>query len=1521
MISTPIYNNKTEEHNSPPIPNPSNLNNNPPILNIATHNVRSFNDSFKQKYLTNLYLLNRLDIIGLQETNFNSNKDTSHLRFSLPPTYVPFLEHKQSTQQVGFGVGLLIKDHLANHIYKHAGNLGRYIYIDLQFPARFKIRIINIYLSSNNPQLRTQTIKEVSEIIRQALSTNMQIILLGDFNAVPNRPNNPSKINEFFALLNSLNLFNTCDLLHNDANTSHPTFHRPNSSTNSRIDHIFVSSALLTGLSSSTIANIEPQYTDHSIVCNKILIPEMTHRTISPKAIKKLTFLYDNITDQQWDAFSKKTDNLLNACHLKNMTPSRLTSIHNVNFYWNHLQNCIIKAAESTLPHKWSANHTQDLRPKALKDDYRQLFNLQKLHRISLQCINRGTVKDSWLNIYNKVKKFASTYDTSFENLHTISTNVIIETLPKIKSLLDLVSTALKIKEDEYKTKMIKEALNQRCENFQSNQSRMIDSILERKRQTIILDRCLDNSLSNSGLLTSEEDVKKETARHFQHAAGPQRSSQEIPEEWIPFYNPLNTVDPSIYNDLMSAPTEDEWNQIIKSLPNDKASGPSKISNELLKHLGTYTNKAYWIFICGCLNLSLTPDAWNLAFVYPIAKPKPWEFNLHNTRPITLLECPRKALVKLINKRLLNILSTNKVLLGNNFAGLPFRSTFEPIHILDNLIYDHHSQQKDHLWFLFQDMSKAYDRVNMLMLLKALQRLHLPLTFCNFIKSLFSSRFNEVFTAHGNTEAYKVISGIDQGEIISPILWCIYYDPLLVRIQQSSLGYNLVSNRHTNIVDSTPTITNAHVPCLAYMDDTLWLSKTKEDLNNIILIADSFYILNDIKVNWDKSLLLTSLPTQTQINFRMTNNNMWLQPNDPNIPVRYLGIWVSIAQNKKFIYQQVKDEISTSATTMKKKKLTDKQLSSIFNAVLIPRILYKIQTTFLTFQFCEMIMGTFRKMFKASLHLSISTPQAVLHSSNIYNLSHLYDQQLQSKITSLQKVVNDPGLLGKTALIRSYHLQNYEWLPSSPFHAWPFSKPSSFKDWWSSILSSMKLLNLSFGIQCSKANITKGGSHPLIDVFNLKLYRKISNHLRRINLLFLSQLTTSNGIYMFPFRDITNNLRHSRQKKRPKWYDILESIVLADQHTRTVHQHLRIEHPCYVASFIPDNNDRTASYLTLWSPALNNSTVGKLLVIDQDTAHIQHFTTTIDDQFQTILDPCFGCTLNDHSTLLKRNMTWRRSLCCFKNPLQLCSMIKLKAANDIGRLCSLSPLMLHEIALNLITANNNYFSITSHTVAPNVSLFDNNTTIQLTNLATNFTNATSLSFYTDGSLRNLGHSTIKMGMAWLQTDPRWPLISFHTSFSLHNPSSTLAELMAVIATIFVSPLNSSITISTDSSSVIFNYNKVSFFLSSSPSLNPIFKISHYPLWFFLVNLINSKHIMLNLIKVKAHADDPLNIQVDRLAKLDKPYCLINSTTFSDVIIPYFYDMPILLPTRAFIKDLLRAQRFNDIIQLPQFDKY
>ncbi len=58
-------------------------------------------------------------------------------------------------------------------------------------------------------------------------------------------------------------------------------------------------------------------------------------------------------------------------------------------------------------------------------------------------------------------------------------------------------------------------------------------------------------------------------------------------------------------------------------------------------------------------------------------------------------------------------------------------------------------------------MSKAYDRVNLFMLQKAMRRLKLPLSFITFISNLFTNRYNRVFIAHGTTDVYKVLVSID----------------------------------------------------------------------------------------------------------------------------------------------------------------------------------------------------------------------------------------------------------------------------------------------------------------------------------------------------------------------------------------------------------------------------------------------------------------------------------------------------------------------------------------------------------------------------------------------------------------------------------------------------------------------------------------------------------------------------------------------------------------------------------------
>ncbi|EXX68094.1 hypothetical protein RirG_108170 [Rhizophagus irregularis DAOM 197198w] len=149
----------------------------------------------------------------------------------------------------------------------------------------------------------------------------------------------------------------------------------------------------------------------------------------------------------------------------------------------------------------------------------------------------------------------------------------------------------------------------------------------------------------------------------------------------------------------MDPPTLDEWSSTISSMPNDKAPGSSMISYEMLKHLGPTASALLFNLICACLSDTNIPDLWKQATVFPIPKLHEWKCQLKNTRPITLLEVIRKALVKLFYNRLAPLLAFHHVFQGGNFAGLPGGSCRDPIITLESIIHDS-VVTKQPLWIL-----------------------------------------------------------------------------------------------------------------------------------------------------------------------------------------------------------------------------------------------------------------------------------------------------------------------------------------------------------------------------------------------------------------------------------------------------------------------------------------------------------------------------------------------------------------------------------------------------------------------------------------------------------------------------------------------------------------------------------------------------------------------------------------------------------------------------------------------------
>ncbi|EXX68594.1 hypothetical protein RirG_103760 [Rhizophagus irregularis DAOM 197198w] len=106
---------------------------------------------------------------------------------------------------------------------------------------------------------------------------------------------------------------------------------------------------------------------------------------------------------------------------------------------------------------------------------------------------------------------------------------------------------------------------------------------------------------------------------------------------------------------------------------------------------------------------------------------------------------------------------------------------------------------------------------------------------------------NRVLINNDIIEEYYVQDGIDQGEVWSPILWRIFYDALLIRLEEVKK-----KDRSKNEEEKLEIMINA----TAFMNDTMLIENDKESIDKMIKICHQFFEINDIKANVSKYELI-----------------------------------------------------------------------------------------------------------------------------------------------------------------------------------------------------------------------------------------------------------------------------------------------------------------------------------------------------------------------------------------------------------------------------------------------------------------------------------------------------------------------------------------------------------------------------------------------------------------------------------------------------------------------------------------
>ncbi|GBC03184.1 hypothetical protein RclHR1_00500032 [Rhizophagus clarus] len=191
------------------------------------------------------------------------------------------------------------------------------------------------------------------------------------------------------------------------------------------------------------------------------------------------------------------------------------------------------------------------------------------------------------------------------------------------------------------------------------------------------------------------------------------------------------------------------------------------------------------------------------------------------------------------------------------------------------------------------------------MLEKSLNRIKLPKQFIDLVLNVQLNRYNKVIVNKEFTEEYHVEDGIDQGEVWSPLLWRIFYDTLLSRLEEikEEVGYTIETYKILDInkkkEERFKTIHNVS----AFMDDTTLIGKNKESLEKMIEICHEFFDINDIKANVKKYELI-KINSKQDDDLIIENEKITKVNSDEGN--RFLGIWFRYDNRRKIYKKKLK---------------------------------------------------------------------------------------------------------------------------------------------------------------------------------------------------------------------------------------------------------------------------------------------------------------------------------------------------------------------------------------------------------------------------------------------------------------------------------------------------------------------------------------------------------------------------------------------------------------------------------------
>ena len=300
------------------------------------------------------------------------------------------------------------------------------------------------------------------------------------------------------------------------------------------------------------------------------------------------------------------------------------------------------------------------------------------------------------------------------------------------------------------------------------------------------------------------------------------------------------TCNPYSNNDsILDVPfTFEEVKNVLRKLKRGKSPGQDKIMAEHLLEGGDAV--AVWLekIFNAIVTLEALPDSLKSGFVIPVYKRNGRDPLLPDSyRGITLSSVVSKVLEKLVLGRLeMNLMEANIPHL-NQSAYCKKVSCADAIFATQETI-TRYARQGSHVFMCLYDLEKAFDTVEYPILLERLYAVGINGKCWWLIRNWYMGAQCRVRIQKGLlSQPYVIERGVKQGSVLSPVLFLLVMDPLLIKLQQSGIGLS---------------VNNFFAGCFLHADDIQTLSTSITSLEEQVSIVHGFADSNFLNLNFRK---------------------------------------------------------------------------------------------------------------------------------------------------------------------------------------------------------------------------------------------------------------------------------------------------------------------------------------------------------------------------------------------------------------------------------------------------------------------------------------------------------------------------------------------------------------------------------------------------------------------------------------------------------------------------------------------